>query len=105
MGLHGGIPRRKLGRGISWTADGGTHGCHPAATHRIRHRELAVKPRDPRRTRRAGSPSELLWSGLVFGAPLVAGLAANAALGWWPGLAVFLFVALIVGSAAYQHGR
>jgi len=65
---------------------------------------LAVRPRDPRRADRVmGGTSTLLWSGLLLGAPLAAGLAINAALGWWPGLAAFLIVALLLGRAAHRR--
>lgn len=67
-----------------------------------RHDLAAGSPSVRRRTRPT-TRSGLAWSCLVMGAPLVAGLAVNAAVGWWPGLAAFLIAALLIGAAAYRR--
>ena len=48
------------------------------------------------------TPLNLLWSCLLIGVPLVVGLAINACLGWWSGLAAFLIAAVLTGVAAWR---
>ena len=67
-----------------------------------RHDTAAGSPSDRRRTQPT-SGAGLAWSCLVMGVPLVAGLAVNAAVGWWPGLAAFLIAALLIGAVAYRR--
>jgi hypothetical protein len=45
---------------------------------------------------------EVLWSCALVAVPLGFGLAANATLGWWPGLGAFLVAAVITGVAAHR---
>jgi hypothetical protein len=45
---------------------------------------------------------EVLWSCALVAVPLAAGLAVDAAFGWWPGLGAFLVAAMITGVAAYR---
>jgi len=39
-----------------------------------------------------------------MGVPLSAGLAVNAAVGWWPGLVAFVIAALFIGAVAHRRG-
>jgi transposase len=52
--------------------------------------------------RRPSLPTDLLWSCLVTGMPLGAGLAVNAGFGWWPGLAALVIAAVPTGIVAYR---
>ena len=59
-------------------------------------------PSAPPSNERRISLLEVLWSCALVAVPLGAGLAVNAAYGWWPGLGALLVAGVLIGFAAHR---